>query len=86
VTCSCSAVTVNLQLFIGTGRVELRCDSCLRIFGYDEWLGRRNPSAHPSTIRKAVPGDAPSNFFQDWGPILFVSFVSLAVVFALLVA
>ena len=64
-TCSCSAVTVNLQLFIGTGRVELRCDSCLRIWPrYDEWLSRRNLSTQAPSTGEAVPGNGSPSFFR----------------------
>src|SRR2546425_8531783 len=65
VSCACTAVQVNLPLFIGTGRIQLRCDSCLHIWEYSAWLHRRAPSptSAPST-GEAVPGNGSPSFFR----------------------
>src|SRR2546426_1172445 len=54
-----------LEAFIATGRVELRCDSCLRIWPrYDEWLSRRNLSTQAPSTGEAVPGNGSPSFFR----------------------
>src|SRR2546422_7197503 len=65
VSCACTAVQVNLPLFVGTGRIQLRCDFCLHIWEYSAWLHRRDPSTSaPPSTGEAVPGNGSPTFFR----------------------